>query len=469
MCAIGGIIQLDKRKVFNSETKLDVIGLLTHMQQRGTDSWGMYLEKSKGHNHHLNCGIKDDTIPGELFKMSGDFDDFGSDKDGVINLDHTNLVLMHTRNSTQGSPDDNKNNHPFNTKDFILAHNGCIYNDEDLIKEYKLNTDIKCDSYVIVALIQYYYDKGENVKNAIKNALKEISGGFSCWLYHKEKGELYFFRNGKNPLEYYIDEERDILMFASESKYIVDTYKTDVSITDTITSDEDKIYKLKGKQLIEIGEFESPVITTTTRTNNLINRTNTSCSTIPYGSDYNVDKYDKMIAKLVEFFEQFNSASTFHSIVFNIDDDTNILVRSNSLNKLLKKYKYKDYEKGSRGSWQLYTIPKDDMFEITKGFLNEVNGVKDVEVPTYTNLTDFLKQIKSFCKDANIIFNDTPSGIELVKTTGTNKRAENILRKNGYVFGKKNQTSIGHGKIVRDKMNKVMRAYYLVEGEICAN
>ena len=66
------------------------------------------------------------------------------------------IVMGHTRMTTQGSALRNENNHPFqgkildrrgNTAKFALAHNGVLYNDKKLRKEFNLPaTKIETDN-----------------------------------------------------------------------------------------------------------------------------------------------------------------------------------------------------------------------------------------------------------------------------------------------------------------------------------
>ena len=111
MCGIGGYVKLDKRKTLSESDKLNVISLLDKLQDRGTHAWGVYIEKT-GKNHHLNCGIKDDSIPGELYKEPKSVDDFFQCNAGRLYLDGTHTILMHTRQQTGGDPANNINNHP---------------------------------------------------------------------------------------------------------------------------------------------------------------------------------------------------------------------------------------------------------------------------------------------------------------------------------------------------------------------
>jgi len=466
MCAIGGIIQLDRRKSFSAETKLDVIGLLTEMQKRGGDAWGMYLEKRKGYNTHLNCGVPDDTLPGELFKMEGEFSKFANEKDGVIYLDHTNLVLMHTRASTQGDASDNINNHPFSTKNFILSHNGIISNEEALKKKYNLKTDIECDSYFIVALIQHFFDEGNSVVESIKKATNEISGGFSCWLYHKDEREIYFFRNSRNPFEYYIDEDRGIFVFASMASYIRDTLKTSIDYSDVKSSEFNSIFKLEKNKLLKLDDFENNVATTTYSSYNY-NDCNTSLPS-PVNS-YDVNDFDKLMGKLVRFMKKFDDNATFNSILGIIDDEVNLIVRSEGLVRLLSKTSFSKFYTQKRGEWRLYSLTRQQMETITKNFLEyvsddtpKVSSEPKSETKTFTGIdSNFVNKVRQFSKDTNLDVKIKLGKVTISKNKHSNKRALKLIKQGGYVFGKHNQFTLGKSRKQKEKLSKIMNEYYV--------
>ena len=106
----------------------------------------MYIEKN-GEKHNLYCGKKCSNLTGELFKQPNSVSKFFEDKDGKVFLDKTHTILMHTRASTSGDPAYNENNHPFNTKNFILAHNGVTQ--EQVIQKYpELTMEDLLDVYI---------------------------------------------------------------------------------------------------------------------------------------------------------------------------------------------------------------------------------------------------------------------------------------------------------------------------------
>jgi len=258
MCGIGGVIEADRHKSFKKEAKLISLSLLLELQPRGDDAWGIYLEKTKN-NRGLYCEKKDASIVGQLFKTPGavkDFFNYNSENEIFLNDVHT--FLMHTRMNTQGHPEINENNHPFNTKDFILAHNGNLIGLDALKTKYKIKTDIECDSYILAHMIQANFDKSKSeeyrvaIKEAILKSLQDAKPVYACWLYYKPKKEIYLFRN-TNPIYYYHDSVNELFVFASEDRMIAKAYgKSELENPTPTLLPGHKIYQLDGDILREV-------------------------------------------------------------------------------------------------------------------------------------------------------------------------------------------------------------------------
>ncbi len=91
--------------------------------------------------------------------------------------------------------------HPFKLGNLTMVHNGVITNASSLFKKYKLETQIKTDSYIIIYLIDHYIklSNKENRKlkmiDAIQKTSKKLHGWYSVILYDKKDDSLYHFRN----------------------------------------------------------------------------------------------------------------------------------------------------------------------------------------------------------------------------------------------------------------------------------
>ncbi len=110
------------------------------------------------------------------------------------------VMMGHTRMTTQGSAKRNYNNHPFPGsagKDvFALAHNGVLHNDEILRREFRLpRTKIQTDSYIAVQLIEQ-----KNALNfeSLRHMAENVEGSFTFTVLDR-KDRLYIVK-GDNPL-----------------------------------------------------------------------------------------------------------------------------------------------------------------------------------------------------------------------------------------------------------------------------
>lgn len=125
------------------------------------------------------------------------------------------VIMGHTRMTTQGNERKNHNNHPFlgTVKDqqFALAHNGVLYNDLQLRKEYKLPaTKIETDSYIATQLIE---NCGVLNFGSMQYMAEKLEGSYTFTVL-SDKDELYFIK-GDNPMCLYHYPDRGLYVYAS--------------------------------------------------------------------------------------------------------------------------------------------------------------------------------------------------------------------------------------------------------------
>ena len=132
----------------------------------------------------------------------------------------TDVIMGHTRMTTQGNERKNYNNHPFlgTVKDhqFALAHNGVLYNDFQLRKEYKLPaTKIETDSYIATQLIE---NCGELNFGSMQYMAEKLEGSYTFTVL-SDKDELYFIK-GDNPMCLYHYPEKGLYVYASTEEIL---------------------------------------------------------------------------------------------------------------------------------------------------------------------------------------------------------------------------------------------------------
>ena len=111
-----------------------------------------------------------------------------------------NVIMGHTRMTTQGNEKFNQNNHPFsgsiNGKTFALAHNGILWNDKILRQQENLpQTSVETDSYVAVQLLEQ-----QNALDfaSLKAMAETVEGSFVFTVLDNE--DAIWFVVGDNPL-----------------------------------------------------------------------------------------------------------------------------------------------------------------------------------------------------------------------------------------------------------------------------
>lgn len=129
-------------------------------------------------------------------------------------------LIGHTRHSTQGSEKRNYNNHPFfgRTKNarFSLAHNGVLYNDDELKKKYKLpRTKIETDSYIAVQLIE---SQNKVDFESIKFMAEKVEGSFSFSILD-DRNNLYLVK-GDSPISILHFQELKLYVYASTDEIL---------------------------------------------------------------------------------------------------------------------------------------------------------------------------------------------------------------------------------------------------------
>ncbi len=175
MCSLFGII--DYGNVLSACEKNRILAVLSReCEIRGTDATGI------AYNYRGGIRVYKRPVAARKmhFRIPG----------GV------NVVMGHTRMATQGTAKLNRNNHPWATKKFALAHNGVLWNDRFLREVEELPyTLIETDSYIAVQILE----KQKNLNfNAIRTMAEKVQGSFVFTILSRDNS-VYFVR-GDSPL-----------------------------------------------------------------------------------------------------------------------------------------------------------------------------------------------------------------------------------------------------------------------------
>jgi len=174
--------------------------------------------------------------------------------------ENTNVLMGHTRFTTQGTEKKNYNNHPFKGETkrgdvFALAHNGVIYNDIDLLRKFDLPfTEIETDSYVAVQLLELWGEDKKINMEAMKFMGEQVEGMFTFTVLDKNNN-LYIVKND-SPFSIFHFKDIGLYVYASTRAILMDAIMS--SFLENLLVQEFTIKKGKKKAHMQSIELLEP-------------------------------------------------------------------------------------------------------------------------------------------------------------------------------------------------------------------
>lgn len=133
--------------------------------------------------------------------------------------DYGFLIMSHERASTSGLQNPENNLQPIETNDFIILHNGILYDYGD--------THLSDTHHLILELQKRYIENPKiNIKTLIRDIAQQISGSFSILLYFKPEQKLFYFKESST--SFWKAQDRDYLILSTSQdnvKYAVSVLK----------------------------------------------------------------------------------------------------------------------------------------------------------------------------------------------------------------------------------------------------
>lgn len=360
-----GLIGFSGKTNFNKE-KINLL-MLWNSFERGKDATGIYTPKNG------------------LIKFAKQATDFLVDTP----FEEDTLLIAHVRAKTIGVNTD-KNAHPFNEDNVVLAHNGTLKNHFDLLRKYSLEWNkYDVDSHIICGVMA----KEKNFK-----VLTEIDGAAAMLMHDKDNPKImYVFRNG----------ERDLFKGYCDGNLYISSIK--------------KSLELIG--CINIKEFKENYLYTIV--DGLIQGTAKRIVNKPYNppKPVHVNNYvpssDKLIGIMLQF-DQYNQIRNLTNLTYKkeykvigfdkskytitiVDDfGENFTVPSHYFNRMDAYFTVNDRVKARcnivlKADTSKIIIAKDEYCYITKDYMNGyVELINLTTNQTYDLSKSFLKKLTSF-------------------------------------------------------------------------
>lgn len=228
MCGIVGYIG-------NNDVKNILLDGLEKLEYRGYDSAGIAV---------VNDGI-------HIFKDKGRIANL---REQVTESLESTVGIGHTRWATHGKPN-RRNSHPHQSKTgrFTIVHNGVIENEQELretyLKGYNFVSDT--DTEVIVALIEHFVEKKENVELAIRHVMNELHGSYALGILDAENPDVLYAAKNKSPMLIGLGDGFN--MIGSDAMAMLQSTNQFVEIEDEefikLTREEVEIFNIPGAKV----------------------------------------------------------------------------------------------------------------------------------------------------------------------------------------------------------------------------
>lgn len=232
MCCLFGVLNYSQNQ--NKELNEIINCLSREATARGTDSTGIsYVKNNKIVVYKRPLSAYDMEFKG---------------------VENCISISGHTRHATQGSQKKNYNNHPFtghcNNMNFALSHNGVLWNDNTIRKNYDIKqSKIETDSYIAVQLLEYFNELNfENIKK-----MSEIVRGSFCFSLTDTQNNLWLIK-GDNPLCLVHFPEQKLYCYASTDNILFTALSQTELINDIVTQNFE-IIPLKMGDIFKINKY----------------------------------------------------------------------------------------------------------------------------------------------------------------------------------------------------------------------
>jgi len=236
-------------------------------------------------------------------------------------------VILHTRMATQGSPENNHNNHPIITGNIVGVHNGVMHNDYNLFQKIGPGRRIaQVDTEAIFAAIAYGLEKDSDGKHLIAGSIPEILNeisGSAAIAWQEIDGNPTTFRVAKISGSPFVFAQTPggSFIFASEAEILNKAAAaSDVELLFVDSLTDGTLMEIDAGKIVAVNTWEdkTPTKKTYTTGSGYVNRsTNTPTQgTLPVTTTGSDESMTEIIAKVMSD-SSFHSLAASHGTVVN--------------------------------------------------------------------------------------------------------------------------------------------------------
>jgi glucosamine 6-phosphate synthetase-like amidotransferase/phosphosugar isomerase protein len=225
MCSIFGIGFYRNHKFGSISTLTGVVSrLFKEAQVSGRRACGLSIMKEK--SVHV---LRRPKSGSELVGSREYLDFMDNTLEGMTGNDNKLMsIIGHCRAPTQGSPENNLNNHPQVIGNILGVHNGIIGNDHKLFKSFEkvIKRGAEVDTEIIFRLINHFTSyRDSKTIDAIKKTTPYLGGSYACAMQNADQPyNLYLFRHG-NPIKVLHYNDMGLVVFATREHFIIDAFE----------------------------------------------------------------------------------------------------------------------------------------------------------------------------------------------------------------------------------------------------
>jgi glucosamine--fructose-6-phosphate aminotransferase (isomerizing) len=218
MCGIFGLIVKETSPLTNDFNDL-VESLFLLSESRGKEASGYAF--LSGNTIEV---VKSPLKASELVKQRVFRNGLTKNKTKAVSSQNSFSVIGHSRLVTDGYEQDNQNNQPVVTNDFVMVHNGIVVNHNELWLNYpQIRRQSNLDTEIIPAILLKFLNQGKSISESFGLMYDEINGMTTLATIFTEYD--YLFLSTNNGSLYFSTDHQQFFVFGSELTILKDFIK----------------------------------------------------------------------------------------------------------------------------------------------------------------------------------------------------------------------------------------------------